>query len=288
MFYDLSESSGTAVVCAHVYRDTDERGTEFSPSGCEVDEKMGTMALLAPRVKQLVQDVREQVQARHEAELLAKQQRPKIFVEGESDRIVLQRCASVFHPQRAARVDFETKRDGAGHSYVIDMLNAWRCQHKHNPNGPRAVGILDGDAGAAKREWNEIDGNTNSAKAFCYPKPAHAVAALQAHFRLAVTLEVLYPIEIWNWAERLQMLEDRSRADTYPPDMVEQILKGELENFVIDEAYRPYVTRQFSTGTKITCAQHVARMSDAHLRAHFDRLGALIGDALDYLLPAEA
>lgn len=283
VFYDLGETCPVGVACAHVFRDTDEKGTESSPSGGEVDEKMGTMALLAPRVKQLVHEVREQMQAKHEAEQLARQNRPKIFVEGESDRIVLRRCTEVFHPTRAGLVDFETKREGAGHSYVIDMLNGWRCQHKHHQQGPRAAGILDGDAAGPKREWNAVEGNTSSAKAFCYPKPAHAVAALQAGFRLPVTLEILYSEDVWTWAESKGMLEDRARADTYPAAMVEQILKGELENVILDETYRLYVTRQFATGTKITCANHVARLRDDRIRADFIRLGTLIGDVLDYL-----
>lgn len=287
VFYDLGETCPLGVACAHVFRDTDQKGTEASLSGGEVDEKMGTMALLAPRVKQLVHDVRVQMQAKHEAEQLARQKRPKIFVEGESDRIVLRRCTELLHPTRAASVDFETKKEGAGHSYVIDMLNGWRCQHKHHQHGPRAAGILDGDAAKPKREWNEVDGNTASAKAFCYPKPAHAIAALQAGFRLPVTLEILYSEDIWTWAESKGMLEDRARADTYPASMVEQILKGELDNVTLDERYRLYVTRQFATGTKITCANHVARLPENRIRADFVALGTLIGDVLDYLGLAE-
>lgn len=283
VFYDLGETYPAGVACAHVFRDVDEKGTEFSSSKSEVDEKMGTMALLAPRVKQLVQDVREQVQAKHEAEQLAQQNRPKIFVEGESDRIVMRRCLEVFYPDRAGLIDFETKREGAGHSYVIDMLNGWRCYHKHHQHGPRAAGLLDGDAIGAKNDWNAVDGNSASAKAFCYPKPQHAVAALQAGFRLAVTLEILYSANVWAWAEGRGMLEDRVRAGTYPAGMVEQILKGQLQNVVLDETYRLYVTRQFAAGTKIECANHVARFTDDRIRADFGRLGVLLGEVLDYL-----
>lgn len=283
VFYDLGETCPEGVACAHVFRDTDEEGTAVSDSGCAVDEKMGTMALLAPRVKQLVHDVREQVEAKHSAEALARQNRPKIFVEGESDRVVLRRCATVFHPARAHFVDFETKLEGAGHSYVIDMLNGWRCQHKHHQDGPRAAGILDVDAIKMKNEWNAGVGNTASAKCFCYPKPSHAIAALQAGFRLPVTLEVLYSLDVWQWAEARGMLEDRVLAHTYPAVMVEEILKGGAANIVVDEAYRMYVTRQFRTGTKVDVANHVSKLSEARVRAEFERLGALLGEVFDYL-----
>jgi len=282
VFYDLAETSEN-VACVHVFRDTDEKGTETRPSGDEVDEKMGTMALLAPRVKQLVHDIREQIVAKHEAEQLALQKRPKIFVEGESDRIVLRKVASVFHPALANAVDFETKRAGAGHSYVIDMLNAWRHQHKHHSDGPRAAGLLDGDAVKEKKGWNEGAGNTDSAKAFCYPKPAHAVAALQAGFKLPVTLEILYPGAIWEWAEARNMLEDRNRMGTYPPAMVEDILRGDLRDVELDDAYKRYVTLQFQSGAKVDCANHVARLSNATILSDFADVGAFLGSVLKYL-----
>lgn len=287
VFYDLGDTCPGGVVCAHVYRDTDEEGTQASENGCEVDEKMGTMALLAPRVKQLVHDVREQVEAKLSAEILAKQNRPKIFVEGESDKIVLRRCATVFHPQRADLVDFETKREGAGHSYVIDMLNGWRCQHKHHQNGPLAAGILDVDATKMKNDWNAGTGNTVSAKCFCYSKPQHAIAALQAGFRLPVSLEVLYSADIWQWAEARGMLEDRVLATIYPSVMIEEILKGGAANMLVDETYKIYVTKQFRSGTKVDAANHVARLPEPQIRAEFERLGALLGDVFDYLNIAE-
>ncbi|MGV1828998.1 AAA family ATPase [Agrobacterium vitis] len=283
VFYDLGETCPSSVTRAHVFRDTDEQGTECSASGCEIDEKMGTMALLAPRVKQLVHDVREQVQAKHEAEHLARQNRPKIFVEGESDRIVLHRFAELFHPGRTAQVDFETKASGAGHSFVIDMLNAWRCQHKHHPEGPRAAGLLDGDALAQKKDWNDGKGNVNSAKAFCYEKPAHVIAALKDGFRLPATLEVIYPHDVWTWAENQGMLEDRARASVYPKEMIEQILKGELENVELNDTYRFYVTRQFAVGSKIACAEYVANLPDKRILADFRTFGAMLAKVFDYL-----
>ncbi len=283
VFYDLGDGCPKGVACAHVFKDTDEEGTSFSESGCEVDEKMGTMALLAPRVKQLVHEVREQVEAKHSAEALAQQNRSKIFVEGESDRIVLRRCAAIFHPERAGLVDFETKREGAGHSYVIDMLNGWRCQHKHHKNGPLAAGILDLDAAKMKVSWNATEGNTASAKCFCYPKPPHAVAALKAKFRLPVTLEVLYSADVWKWAEAKGMLEDRVLADIYPSTMIEEILKGGAANDQVNESYKVYVTRQFKLGTKIEVAHHVAKLPDARFRADFEELGKLLSEVFDYL-----
>ncbi|MGN7754691.1 ATP-dependent nuclease [Sinorhizobium sp. 22678] len=288
VFYDLGEVKPAQVSCSHVFRDTDEKGTEVSATSNGVDEKMGTMALLAPRVKELVQEVRDQVEAKLTAEQLARQNRPKIFVEGESDRIILRRCAEVFHPDCARLVDFETKRNGAGHSYVVDMLNGWRSYHKHHTEGPRAVGILDWDAVDIKKAWNGTAGNTASAKCFCYPKPPHAIAALAAGFRLPVTLEVLYGAEVWRWAQERGLLEDRTRAATFPAVLVEQILKGEAAEVAVDEAYEIYVTRQFRGGTKVDAANHVASFDEGRILDEMADMGVLLGEVFEYLGVATA
>lgn len=292
VFYDLASTDGADVSCSHVFRDTDLVGTQSSPTSSEVDEKMGTMALLAPRVKELVQDVRNQVESRVAAEALAKQNRSKIFVEGESDRIILQRCLELFFPQHAQYIDIETKLEGAGHSYVIDMLQGWRAQHKHHPLTPRAAGFLDCDAATLKNDWNKDPGHVASAKCFCYPKPAHAIAALQASYRLEVTLEVLYEDAIWQWAKGRGYLKPRRKADILPEDLVEQMLAGAVPvGEAIDTAYEIYVTHTFVTGSKIKTARHVAGLPDADFVRSVPGLEASLSEALTYLglvQPAQA
>jgi hypothetical protein len=289
VFYDLAATKTAGITCAHVFRDTDEDGTQTSTSATEVDEKMGTMALLAPRIKQAVQNVREQAEATLVAERLAAQNRPQVFVEGESDRIVLRRCLDVFHPAHAGALDLETKLEGAGHSYVVDMLMGWRAYHKHHTEGPRAAGILDCDAAAKRTEWNNTPGHVASAKCFCYPKPAHAVAALQAGFNLPVTLEVLYDAAIWAWADEQNLLEDRPRIGVFPPTLVERILRGEDDaKAALDDVFAVYVTRHFATGTKIKTANYVAALPEDRIREQFAGLGTMLGQILTYLGLAEA
>lgn len=283
VFYDLGDNSDIDVSCSHVFRDTDVKGTDVSASGSDVDETMGTMSLLAPRVKQLVHEIREQVEAKNVAEQLALQDRPKIFVEGDSDKIFLQKCTNVFFPELANRVDFETKSSGGGHSFVIDMLNGWRSHHKHHPERPKAAGIVDADAEDAKREWNRGSRNTESAKCFCYPKPAHAIAALQSGFRLPVTLEVLYPRSVWEWAEGEGLLEDCERAKIFPPEIVERLLKGEAGELNLDDAYSIYVTRKFATGSKIKTARHVASLENAQFEEQYAFMRNIIAECLNYL-----
>lgn len=284
VFYDLTSKHETRVSRSHVFRDLDATGTQVSTTANEIDEKLGTLALLAPRVGRVVQEVRDQLEARAAAAELLRQNRPKVFVEGESDRIVMRRCLELFHPARAGAVDLETKLAGGGHGYVIDMLKGWRAHHKHHPEGPKAAGLLDCDAASKKREWNETAGNVQSAKAFCYPLPPHAIAAKAAHFRMDVTLETLYDSVFWTWADEHGMLAPRTLSDVYPQDLVERLLRREpVDEGAIDPAFEIFVHKCFGPGTKIRAAQQVARLPDERLRSMLAGLAQALGAVLDYL-----
>jgi hypothetical protein len=163
------------------------------------------------------------------------------------------------------------------------MLKGWRANHKHHPHRAKAVGLLDCDAADKRREWNETQGNTASAKAFCYPKPQHAIVALAAGFRLEVTLEMLYDAEVWRWADGQGLLEDRPLLETYPRQLIERILRGDAADAQIDPGIEIFVRRRFSDGTKIRAAHYVARLPDDRLRAMFERLAGTIGTALEFL-----
>lgn len=283
VFYDLAAPSNTNVSCAHVYREDDLSGTMCTTSASTIDEKMGTMALLAPRLQGAVLEIRNQIEAKFRAEQLTQQSRPKIFVEGESDKIVLKKCAQVFHPSLSNFVDFETKKEGAGHAFVIDMLRAWRSHHKHHKTGPKCAGLVDLDATAQKNQWNEEAGNVQSAKCFCYPKPQHITAALSDGFKVPVTLEVLYPLSVWTWAENQNFLTDRERAESSPPNTVQALLKGEISNITVNPKYEIYVTRNFNTGSKIPTAKYISTQSDDFILNNFSQIGSLLKDVFDYL-----
>lgn len=284
VFYDLASDGDANVMCCHVFRDTDLIGTQASRTTSEVDEKMGTMALLAPRVKGLVQDVRNQVESQVAAETLAAENRSKIFVEGESDRIILQHSLNVFFPHVSDQIDIVTKLSGAGHGYVIDMLNAWRAQHKHYPSRPRAAGLLDCDAAKLKNDWNALTGNITSAKCFCYPKPDHSIAALKAGFQLEVTLEVLYELPVWQWAKAQGYLEARKKTAVYSERVLEQMLAGQVPlDLPIDPSYECYVSHNFVVGSKIITARHVIELAEGDFKRSVPGLEAKLTEVLQYL-----
>lgn len=195
-FYDLGQRESD-VSLNFVTRAVDADGTMTKTDAKGIDECLGTLAMLTPRISEMVAQVRQQEAAKAAAARMAAENCARIFVEGESDRIVLARALELFFPAAIGQVRFETKRDGAGHGYVIDTLIGWRSQHKHHPERPKAVGIVDGDAGQARGDFNKQPDNVKSAKCFVYPAPANLRAARATHFVIHASLETLYPREVW-------------------------------------------------------------------------------------------
>ena len=201
VFYNLSrnyDGSSETISCHHVFRDSGEYGTMSTEEPEDLDERMGTITLLSPLMQDLEDKMRRRQEVRELAEQIAASNRRKIFVEGSSDQTLLAKAISVYAPSHAVDIDIETQEDG-GHSYVIDMLLAWRSMAKHDQRLQRVAGIVDRDEEAAKaaKEWNRVPRNIESAKCFRLPTPPHIRPVLQAGFRVPIVLETLYDREAW-------------------------------------------------------------------------------------------
>lgn len=282
-FYDLGQRE-EAISLNFVTRATDAEGTITKTDAKGIDESLGTLAMLAPRISEMVAQVRQQETAKAAAAQLALENCSRIFVEGESDRLILARALALFFPAAANEVRFETKRDGAGHSYVIDMLVGWRSQHKHHPERPKAVGIVDGDAVHAKLEFNKQPDNVKSAKCFVYPAPANLRAARAAHFDVHASLETLYPVVVWTDASARNQLTRRDPGKVCHPDLVNRILLGETtfeEHLDPDWAY--LVRDDFATGHKISTAQRLCQQADQTCRETLANFEPLLRDVLNFL-----
>jgi len=282
-FYDLGQREDE-IALNFVTRTTDAEGTLTKTDAKGIDESLGTLAMLAPRISEMVAQVRQQEEAKAVAAQLAQENCPRIFVEGESDRLVLARALQLFFPAAVDQVRFETKRDGAGHTYVIDMLIGWRSQHKHHPERPKAVGIVDGDAGQEKLNFNAQPDNVKSAKCFVYPAPANLRAAKAAHFNVHASLETLYPVAVWKDAGAKNRLAKRHPGKVCHPDLVNRILLGETtfeEQHHADWGY--LVRHDFKPEQKITTAQRLCQQADQECRTTLANFQPLLRDALAFL-----
>jgi len=282
-FYDLGQRE-SAIALNFVTRTTDAEGTVTKTDAKGIDESLGTLAMLAPRISEMVAQVRQQEEAKAAASQLAQENCPRIFVEGESDKLILARALGLFFPAAVDQVRFETKRDGAGHSYVIDMLVGWRSQHKHHPERPKAVGIVDGDAAQAKTEFNKQPDNVKSAKCFVYPASANLRAARAAHFDVHATLETLYPVAVWTEAGNRNRLSQRDPSKVCHPDLVRRILLNETTfEEHLDPVWAYLVRDDFAPEHKISTAYRLCEQTDEVCREALGGFESLLREALAFL-----
>lgn len=282
-FYDIGQNNQN-VSLNFVVRTADAEGTIIKSDSTGIDESLGTLALLAPRISELVAKIREQELARHEAERLARLGRPQIFVEGESDKIILERSLQIFYPELIDAVSFETKRDGAGHSYVLDMLSGWRSQHKHHTDRPKAAGIVDGDASSSRDEFNKQPDNIKSAKCFCYPKSDPLRGALAAGFKVPATLETLYPLDVWVDAKNKGILERRNPANVYPAHLTRRILEGDAKpGEGLQDAWSILVEYDFKSEEKIKLARKLCQGDQKSCEKILTNFKSILNETLKYL-----
>lgn len=292
VFYNLhrkQDGGDNRISCHHIFRDEDEEGTKQVTELGDLDDRMGTTALFAPMVTELEDRVRRQEQARAEVEQFALANRRKIFVEGDSDKLIIDKALRVFAPGRAEEIDVETKV-GAGINYVIDMLKSWRSRAKHHRELPKAAGLLDLDPEArkAKADWNGGQGNAASAKCFVLPTPPHIRPIFQANLQISVVLECLYDRPAWEWAEERGHLKARSAIGVVPRALLDEIVLG---NAVLDEhlddGWAIFVKREFEQAGKGPMAQHYSNMDEDEFRARMPFMNDLITEIIAYLFPDE-
>ncbi|OEE65880.1 hypothetical protein A1OO_08710 [Enterovibrio norvegicus FF-33] len=289
VFYNLhcKEKDENQISCHHMYTSDQNQGTKETNELSDLDERMGTTALFAPMVEELEERVRQREAARIEAKALAEANRRKLFVEGPSDKLIIEKAISVFIPNRSQDIDIETK-ESAGINYVIDMLQSWRSQAKHHPNLPRAAGLLDLDADAIKASnaWNEVPDNIRSAKCFKLPKPQHVIPIIQAGFNIPVVLETLYDRNAWMWADENNHLKERNILSIIPTNLNSRIIAEETTlSEHLDEEWEIYVRKEFTQAGKGPMSRHFCNKDDQEFRDRFACLEQLILQIEAYLFP---
>lgn len=294
VFYNLREKqevSATLVSCHHIFRDIDDEGTKETQGVDDLDERMGTMALFAPMAKELENRLIEMEADLALAEQLAQTKRRTLFVEGTSDQEILRKALKVFAPNLASEIDIETKPNGAGYNYVIDMLGAWASNAKHSSDIPRAAGLvdLDSDAESAANNWNSEARNIPYAKCFKLKKPKHIIPAYRAGFKPPIVLETLYDREAWEWADNEGWLVDaneKNLSSILPNGLMNRIIKGETTiNENLDSEWGIYVLREFDQASKGSMAKHFAGKPDTEFRHRLAGLEPVIFEIVGYLFP---
>lgn len=154
--------------------------------------------------------------------------KPTIFVEGETDCLILREALSLFKPNFLDKIDIKTEKS-AGASWVANQVVIWaHSLHKDNDSNHliKSIGLLDGDE-AGQKAIDEINRivkpdctGANSYKIFKIT-PSYArdlIPLYQKGLNIPTSLEELYSIDFWKYSETQNWLERRQNTDSFLTD----------------------------------------------------------------------
>lgn len=291
IFYNVGKGNQDISSTHYIYKDDIKNQTLCSstPDNSLLDSKMGVTSIYAEKIMEIQHELDVlRAEASENQKIFDDLQHKAtcygIFVEGESDKLVIGRALKIFEPKLFGSVFIETKASGAGHTYVIDMLSHWRSRHKHHVTEPKSVGIVDEDASKEKNDWNKGIDNTLSAKCFLLPKSQDFVSIDRGIFKSTLSLESLYPKEIWEYAKQKGWLEEIDKKNYFQPVIIDQLIEQtkKAEDFLSDKTPL-FITHQFKNEYKITAAKYVCSKSEDFFQENLIVLSKLFEDIKKYL-----
>lgn len=279
-----------------------KEGHETRVESCapdDVDESMGLMPIVAPYVaqaKERYDRIEEQLRAVRD---IAAQRRPTVFVEGDSDRLVIERAWALFAGVPLERVNV-CAGDGAygGASALGSRALAWMLTLRHRAPADRvkAAAMFDADAsGGAERKslGEEITrlglGNLGLRVVPLRTPPRLRPLAI-AGFNVPVDLEALYTDAMWDRAEQRGWLEDRGNlSQLLSPRMVEEMAAGAPNPFAAlapEDSRR--LQRRFDDRGKRAASRMLANMRQDLAEIELEAFRSVVVELANHLFPPAA
>lgn len=223
-----------------------------------IDGSMGLLALLEPHMRSAQQEV---ANLSGRLASLPDPTMPTIFVEGPSDKVILEKALQVLDPAAAAQIRVRcSTANGGGHAWVADQLIAWS---HHRPEAV-AIGLFDADADAKKsREVVRVKLKGGVANVNAIPielKPSdHVIQCIKAGFLIPYAIEELLPVEVWAHAQQKGWLVDRERLPRlYNFDRADVSFDEFLSEKLPSEELQRYVRRKVRAESKEAFSRYVA------------------------------
>ncbi|MGX8115262.1 P-loop NTPase fold protein, partial [Escherichia coli] len=231
-----------------------------------LDDRMGVMELLSP----YIDEVKSRIENIESVGKLG-DEKAVMYVEGASDKIIIERAIQVFIPERMNDIEVITKDFGAGTNYVCDMLKAYYHIHKHHQNKYKCVGIVDADKDGinVKKELGDIQDIGKSVKCFTLKPTQDVLSAKKDGYKIPGVLESNYPIAIWKEELEENNLERRANLnEMLTPEKVNELIQSEmkLSDNLKDKDYSIKIEYLIPKKRKIPLAKKIAQMSDDDCR----------------------
>lgn len=265
----------------------------------EVDESMGLMPIVAPYVaeaKKRYDEIGAQLEAVRD---IAEQRRPTIFVEGDSDRIVLTRAWQLFSGIADDRVNICAGGEAYGSASALRSRSlAWMLTVRHRPVADRvkAAAVFDNDAsGNFERislgdEVTRMNLGNCGLKSFQLPVPPRLRSLAQKGFNVSVDLEAYYSDAMWDRAAERGWLEPVANlAGLLSANLLNQMAAGGANPFaelLNGDALR--LQQKFSDQGKRQASKAIGRMGQVEGERELENFRPVIEKLRAHLFPEPA
>lgn len=301
IFYRLDQRRPEAVewVTSHFVSKIGSETVTTTRAPDEVDESMGLMPIVAPYVaeaKKRYDEIGTQLKAVQE---IAEQRRPTIFVEGESDRVVLTKAWQLFSGVADDRVYICAGGEAYGGASALRSRSlAWMLTVRHRPTADRvkAAAVFDNDAsGNSERvslggEVTRMNLGNCGLKSFQIPVPPRLRPLAQLGFNVSADLEAYYTDAMWDRAARSGWLEPVvDLAGLLSPNLLNQIAAGGANPFAeLPAGDSLRLQQKFSDRGKRQASRAVERMGQVEAERELASFRPVIDKLRTHLFPTIA
>jgi len=291
-FYKPLSPPPSFSIMRHYIRKSEENNKLSILKGIDdeaTDSDMGLTQLVAPIIAQMETELQELKdlagEMRKDMRDLGK---PHMFIEGETDKMVIGKALNIFFRDDLDRFDISHH---GGINLVAKQLDAWELIQSSQENRFRGVALVDRDnpEGDFKSLLSKNQRKNTEMIKWGKPTPGHLTSIFQRGFIIPIDLEAMYSDEFWMFAEQVGWLEDCTAMLNRLPRKIVGAWCNQLENRI-----NPYadlsnpnflrVRKQFSKNGKMQAAKHISKLPAEKARKILEHMQSDLKKGIDYLL----
>lgn len=210
---------------------------------------------------------------------IVKSKTETIFVEGETDRLILTQSFNLFYKEFIGHISISSIKFGGGASWVERQLVIWgkTLFEKGKNEYLQAVGLFDNDRpgiDATKSLRKQIEHDSAENKTFSvislsqnYAK--HLIPIFAAGIILPITLEEMFPQFCWDYAKQKEWLVKRNLSEEILKeptkwDKINQSLNQHLKSLSIPDNCKIYLEYKISDDSKGEFIKYIQSLESPH------------------------
>ena len=258
-------------------------------TGNDLDKSMGLMPLVAPYVQKLIderEDVKKKLKILCESSLDIS--RPTLFVEGRTDKKVIEKALGGFFNGRADKINVHLGDRGSRNA-AMNFGKAWSLLQKQRREQVLGAVLIDQDLPGSERNEGL---NEEYVKLFKWEKNLQTRCLIELNkqsFTVPFDLEAFYSDEIWLEADKRGWLEDYNRLNERLPERIVRQLcllpASPPDPYQsLTKAQQLRVKKNFSQDGKRKTAEYIYQLSTDRTQGALSYMKPKLEEILNYLL----